>query len=289
MSRNQASACVLALLTLGSLSCGNSDPTGPVVTINAPPVIESLVAGSPQIETSSDQSIQLTATVTDKETAAAQLAYTWSASPNPGTFTGTGAQVRWKASATLPETTTITLTVIESFTSGGTTKQNAVTSTVQVRYNDLLIAALARQFLTDFGTFAITPAACVRNFSDALCSRGKSDELSDITNNRNRSGVQIQSSTLGTTTVALTNGAGTTAASSTPCVFTDRFANGTTQKAGGTCDITAVYDQSKWWLCESKFNPPFCSNADCPSSFDAGRVLPFSLFDRTLLPPFSHP
>ncbi len=138
-----------------------------------------------------DQTVQLTATVIDAETSPAQLKYDWSASPENGTFTGTGAQVRWKAPTTTPVEFTTTLTVVETYSSGSTTKENRAVSTLPVRYNDLIIGGLVGQFLTDFGTFAVTPQQCVRNFSDSCA--GKAEELGQITSQRNRSGVQIES------------------------------------------------------------------------------------------------
>jgi len=264
---------------IGVQACGgDSDSTGPSA-VNNPPTIQSIAAGS--VDVDADQSIQLTATVSDAETAPSALTYQWSSTPTGGTFTGGGAQVRWKAPANSPDAYTIGLTVVETFKSEGVTKENRVSSSVQVRPSDLAVRALVSTFLTDFATFSTSAAQCVRNFSDKLCSSGKASELSDISGNRSRSGVQIESGTFTISSVTF-NGALTAADILAPCAFTDRFSNGSRVTNGGVCHMTAVYDAPKWYLCTSNFDPPYTST---PSS--AGPPVVFT--DRALLPLYSHP
>ena len=185
--RFSASAAAAVGLAVVMAACGSDGPTvnGPSGP-NAPPVIQSVVAGSPQVEVTGDQTVQLTATVTDTETSPPQLGYDWSAVPPNGTFIGTGAQVRWKPTSAMTDPVAITLTVVENYASGSTLKENRASSTAQLRFNEMILSGLGGQFLTDFGTASVSPLMCVRNFSATLCSKGRNDELSDITGNRNR-------------------------------------------------------------------------------------------------------
>ena len=62
---------------------------------------------------------------------------------------------------------------MESYVSQGVTQKNDVSSSVQVHYNDspAELVGLATQFYKDFWTFSVSPADCVRNFSDsAACA-----------------------------------------------------------------------------------------------------------------------
>lgn len=252
--------------------------------MNAAPVIQSLAASVPlvsgvlQVDVSGDQTVQLTATVTDAETSPATLAYTWSSSAG-GTFIGNGPQVGWRAPAGSADPATVTLTVVESYTQASTAKENRVSSTVQVRYNESMIGGLVTQFLKDFGNFSVSPQVCVRNFSATMCSSGRAEELGDVTGQRNQSGVQVESATVGTPAVTVSSAA-TSASIAVPCSFRDRFSNGTHQTVTGTCNLTAVYDTSRWYLCTSRFNDGVVTTDRLGSS-----VVTTS---RTL-PPFSHP
>jgi len=89
----------------GSGSGGNSGGT-----VNTPPVVQSIVAGS-DAHAEVGSPIALTATVTDAETPVDQLTYTWSAPT--GTFSGSGASVTWTpgAEAKTPADIIVTLTV----------------------------------------------------------------------------------------------------------------------------------------------------------------------------------
>jgi hypothetical protein len=233
-----------AVLAIGMAGCASEAPTvtGPSGP-NKPPVIQSLVAGSPQIEVADDQTVQLTATVTDPETSPTQLSYDWSTVPTNGTFIGAGPQVRWKPSSLMTDPIAITLTVVENFASGSTLKENRVSSTAPLRFNEMIISGLVSRFLTDFGTYSVSPTECVRNFSDS-CS-GKAAELKDIQDNRRL--FHIESATFNPANFILTLH-GTTANIDAPCTFKDN--KGTTT---GHCLLTAIYQVSKWWLCDSNF------------------------------------
>jgi hypothetical protein len=117
----------------------------------------------------------------------------------------------------------------------------------------------------------------VRIFCDRLCAAGKADEISDITANRNRTGVQIESAAFPPPSVTL-NPARTSAEVFTRCTFTDRYTNGTRGTVTGTCHLTAVYDNFRWFLCTSAFEGPFSSTDP------AGNIT-----IHGFVPPFSHP
>jgi hypothetical protein len=250
----------LALLVMAS-SCGAPttptpvtppppvDPTPP--TPNNPPTIASIVLSSARID--ADQELVVTAYVADDVTPIDRLTYDWSAKPVNGTFTGSGPQVRWRAphGQSTPDTYTITLTVTEKYTESGVAKQNTASSNTQVRYNDSYaeVSKLSLDFLNDFATYTVTPDQCVRNFSDSC--RGKTDELSDI--RANRINFQIQSARLGTPAI-LFDSTLTFANSDVPCTFVSiQKATGKTETAIGTCNLTAVYESFKWFLCDSHF------------------------------------
>lgn len=234
-------------------------PPPPPPTPNNAPIITALTLSSPRVE--ADQELTVTAVVTDDVTPVGQLTYEWSATPVNGAFTGTGAQVRWRAphGQPTPGLYTLTLTVTENYTESGAAKTNKATSTVQVRYNDSYaeVSKLSVDFLNDFATYTTSPEQCVRNFSDNC--RGKADELGDI--KANRINFQIQSGRLGTPAI-LFDGNLSFANSDVPCAFVSiQKATGKTETATGTCNLTAVYENFKWFLCDSHFTGTNSTNA----------------------------
>ena len=199
----------------------------------------------------------MTAVVQDRESNPADLTYEWSA--DRGTFTGTGARVRWRAPANerTPATYDLRLTVIERFTapgeSGGTEqKEHRVSASAPARVNDSRkeITDLVLTFLGDFADSKVSPQTCVRNFSDSC--RGKADELKDITDGRARA--DSISSDFHVSDIRF-NGDRSFADITAPCKFTSRLkANGKVEVATGTCLLDSVYEDGRWWLCDSHFN-----------------------------------
>jgi hypothetical protein len=199
------------------------------------------------------ETIQMTAVVEDADTPAAQLVFEWQACG--GTFTGTGAQVDWQAPTTgvLPPLCNVELAVSDG--------SNRVTQTVGIRLHNSVteVRDLAVEFLTEFADSSIPAATTVRNFSDSCA--GKADELKDVTNNRNTR--KINSHTYGTPTVSVTFGG--------VCAYRSRSADacfsmpvewrstilpgGAPEIARGTSHITAIYANSRWWLCNSDYQP----------------------------------
>jgi hypothetical protein len=240
--------------------CGDSPPapSPPPAVNNQPPVIVSVVAGAERVEAGTE--VEVVATVTDAETPVEQLAYTWSATPAGGVFTGTGARVRWRApsGAGSPDTYRFVVTVSEQYTSQGLPQTNTVTSSSSgTHYNDSVaeITGIAAQFYKDFGTYSVSATECVRNFSNS-CS-GKSEEFQDIQNNRNRTDFRIVGSTLlGSPAVSIASQR-VTAEYRQRCQFEDmEIRTGRRYRVEGGCFLTAVYENWRWWLCESHFQEP---------------------------------
>ena len=238
--------------------CDPPTPPTPPVVNNQPPVIVSVLASVERVEAGGE--VEVVATVTDAETPVDRLTYTWSAMPAGGTFSGTGARVRWTApaGATSPDTYRFVVNVTEQYTSEGRLQTNTVTSSsAGTHYNDSVaeITAIATQFYRDFATFSVSAADCVRNFSDR-CS-GKSEELRDIQDNRNRTDFRIAGGVLlGSPSVSV-GSQRITAEYRQRCQFEDiEIRNGRRWRVEGGCYLTAVYENWRWWLCESHFQEP---------------------------------
>jgi hypothetical protein len=256
------------VVAFSALSCGGStikpSPVTPPAVVEPPPVVRndapvitSMTVNSPRVE--ADQEVAATAFVSDAETPLDQLTYQWSATPVNGTFTGPGPIATWRApkQQRTPDLYTLMLLITEKYTSAGQPKENTVSSTVQVHYNDSVreITTISMRFLTElFPTYTISAQQAVADFSDS-CSE-KTAEYNDVANNRIN--FQILSGTY--TNVSVTpNGDRTYADVSGTCVFKDipkdpKNPNvGKTETVAGICRLTAIYENWKWWLCSSRF------------------------------------
>jgi hypothetical protein len=256
-------AAVVAVGGLIAPGCGGSSPVTPPVVTNTPPFIESLAMG-PRAE--ADQPLQVAATLSDAETPLGQLTYTWSASPQNGIFSGhsvSGSQavIMWRPpkGEKTPDLYTVTLTVSEAYTSGGQAKQNSASSSVAVHYNDspAEMKTLGYDFLVyKFGNFNVSPAEAVSNFSDS-CS-GKAAEQDQIETNRRD--FHILSASF-PSPVATLNGSMTAGTVEGRCTFEDMPNSGPNagrrEFVSGTCLLTTVYENFRWYLCDSFFNPPY--------------------------------
>jgi hypothetical protein len=248
--------------------------------VNNPPVIQSLTPSSPRVEVNTE--VGLTAVVQDQETNPANLIYEWSASA--GSFASAAASTRWRAPATsAPAAYTLTLTVIERYTvtdpDGVTsTRENRTVATAQVQVNDSPgeIAALATTFIDDFIHPDRSPEFCVRNFSDN-CS-GKADELSDIRFNRANFVIDPSRSSMGSGSIAFYDNGSASRRTVVPAaqagfavlLATCRFAStdlrtGVFGTVTGTCELTTVYENFRWYLCDSHYLNP--SSAVVASGF----------------------
>jgi hypothetical protein len=239
---------------------------------NTPPVIQSLTASSARNEVNAE--IEIRAVVQDQETAPENLTYEWSASG--GTFSGTGSTVRWRAPAVSgPTLATVTLTVIERYTATDADgrqdmRENRVSASTQVHVNDSTneVTVLATTFIDDFIHSDRSAAVCVRNFSDNC--PGKQAEFNDITNDRATFVINSGASGMGPGTItfyadssrrtAVAAGASTYAVWQARCSFTStRKSTGVTGTSSGTCELTTVYENWQWYLCDSRFLNPTSS------------------------------
>jgi hypothetical protein len=247
-----ASVRTLTIATSLVAACSRS-PAAPPVVSNLPPVIQSVTLGGDRAEADAD--LKATAVVTDAETPIDRFTYSWSAAPQSGTFLGSGASVTWRApkGQRTPDLYTLTLTVVEPFTSAGRAQQNTVTSTATVHYNDspAEVTFLAKDFLEDkFGNYNVGPAEAVSNFSDNC--PGKRAEFNDITINRNE--FQILSATYAVDSISI-NPARTAATIAGRCVFEDiKKSTGERETVPGICTLTNVYENFRWLLCNSNFD-----------------------------------
>jgi len=168
-------------------------PGGFTYVSNAPPSIVSIaVKGSKPREPPQfadlDETVTVSATVTDAETPVSQLTFAWSA--EAGAVSGSGASVTWTAphAFTTPGNLTLTLTVTERFqttNSAGVqaSGENQVKGTTTVRMHDSRkeVSDLAVNFLTAFSQ-QLAPEVVMANFS-RNCA-GTNAELSDVQHNQ---------------------------------------------------------------------------------------------------------
>ena len=247
-------AAVIAAVTCGSPS-GPSDPPNQPVQ-NAAPVIQSITVAAAS-RTEADTDVDVSAVVQDAETAIANLTFNWTA--NAGTFTGSGAAVKWRLPAgttSVPVDVQIRLEVVEryaSFDASGAaiTAENRVArdaaATFRAHDSRAEISRITVRFLVDlFGNSAVSPEACLVDFWDG-CG-GKAAELGDIRVNRDLFVVLEASAQVQSITFRGADDADVVAA----CRWRDRvIANGSTGVSQGPCLLTAVYRAQRWWLCES--------------------------------------
>jgi hypothetical protein len=233
---------------------------------NAPPVIQSITA---PMRTEVNTDIDVNAVVQDQETNPSSLVYEWTATGGIFSSAGPGAAVRWRAlNVTGPTAFELTLTVIERYTvavdgGGQEARENRVTGKTTVHVNDspTEFPGLAYTFLDDFIHPDRPPEYCVRNFSDSC--RGKQDELNDIRTNRAMFLIDPARSSVGTGTPAFyaTNGGravppgqASFAEIFIPCRFgSTSLATNVFGVAVGTCQLTGVYENFQWRLCDSHF------------------------------------
>ena len=265
-------ACVIGAGALvaacgGGPSRPSPNPGGTPPPANSPPVVKSITASAARAEVG--QPISLSATVEDAETPVDNLTYVWTA-PN-GTFAGTGRNVTWTpgSEAATPGDFTITLSLVERYISGSTTKENTAsgTTTIHVNNSPRELAELSLRFLGEFANSKIPPEQCVAEFSDSC--RGKKEELENIIDNRHD--FEIMASTLRHTGLQI-DPSFTRATVHTACSFTSRVITnspqsggctaspsscrfGSTQAVDGDCWTTNLYERGRWWLCDSHFAP----------------------------------
>jgi hypothetical protein len=248
------------------VACGGSptdpEPVNPPPAPNQAPNIDSITTSVQRAEIG--DSVTVTASVRDAETPVDQLIFEWSA--DNGTFSGQGASVTWRPAdnAATPADVTIRLTVRDVYGSapaGGTRPEHRVSASgnpIRLHNSQRELGELAMRFLNDFATSSVSPEACVRDFSDS-CG-GKTDELSEIRDNRVTYDIVSSSLHLRGVSVATSRMSGNM---NVDCAFTSRYKRcppntpncqiGGLESVSGSCVMTAVYEQNRWWLCQSNF------------------------------------
>jgi hypothetical protein len=260
-------ASFIVTAALFASSCGSS-PTQPPAPPPPPPpanelaVIDSVTASAERVEVDSD--VTFTASVRDAETPVAQLRFDWKA--DVGTFSGTGPTVTWRLpkGATTPVDVVVTLTVVETYgvpdAAGRRPEQSVSATAPAVRVHDSAkeIGDLSMAFLRDFANSAVSGDSAVREFTDSC--RGKFDERDQIENNRRD--YQITQSSLALERAAVSSNR-LSGDARVACEFWSVIKQcqpgvsctvGGTEHVRGKCDLTAVYEQKRWWLCSSAFN-----------------------------------
>lgn len=239
--------------------------------VNPPPVITSLtVQGTHTNEPASfadlGEELVVTATVVDNETPIGKLVFDWTA--DSGTFTGTGASVRWKAPTGIVTPALVRVTVRVTETLEGALGDDApaatqsVTASTTVRVHDSMteVGVLAVRFLVEFSQQKLAPDNIIRDFWSAdVCKAGRAAELQDVTDNQ--ANYRVVSYNIGAPaswTIAFggvcplnESGDGCIAV---PCAWQDvRLRDNEAGSSSGTCRLSAAYRQSRWWLCSSRF------------------------------------
>jgi hypothetical protein len=265
--RNGVLACVLACA--GAAGCGGSatnptPPPPPPPPVNQVPVIESIASDVQRAEVGTD--VRFTATVRDPETPVDRLIFEWAA--DSGTFTGQGASVTWRPAdnASTPADFVIRLTVREQYGTappGGQRPEHRVTadsSPVRVHNSPKELGDMAMRFLNDFANSSVSADTCIRDFSDSC--PGKKTEREQIADNRRDYQILSSSLSLREVSVATDRMSGRVRVD---CAFTSRVlacvpgtsvpncAVGATERVVGDCLLTAIYQQNRWWLCDSTF------------------------------------
>jgi hypothetical protein len=242
------------------------------VVQSAPPVVTAVVArgtraNEPAGFADLNEEIAVTATVQDPDTPADQLTFEWAAPA--GTFSGTGAAVKWRApvSAAVPTVIALTVTVIDP--------ANRVTGSTTVSLHDSVkeVGDLSRQFLLEFSDSTIrSPEFVVRNFSTSVrCAKLRQNELEDVA--KNREFYLIESSSIGGATVNFQFGgkpcsypkidpANGDACAAVPatwaslCLVTNvECKKGERGSVSGIDYVSAVLEDSAWRLCGSSYGP----------------------------------
>ena len=261
--RALAVASVVGAMALG---CGGS-PNGPgpvpppTPTPNSPPTIESIVASVLRAEVDTD--VTVTATVRDAETPISQMTFEWKT--DVGTFSGTGPIVTWRVpkGAVTPANHTIRLTVTETYGNGQRNVVSGDSAAIRVHDSPKEMGDIVTEFLKRFGDSNVSTTACLTDFHDGLCSVGKNAEMNDIDYNRKH--YVILNYHLDPPRVNYTAGANK-ADVFIRSSFSSRIIN-CSGWPNGNCVLNAtesvtfdeyapmVYDQGRWWMCESRGLP----------------------------------
>lgn len=245
----------------------------PPPNVNQLPVIQTLLAlgtraNQPAAFADLNEIINVTAIVTDAETNPSVLTYEWSAPQ--GTFSGAGESVTWRAPQTFttPGTLVLTLVVVDRYSAPAPNglpvqHEQRVTRSVTVRVHNSAkeVADLTTNFLELFSNSSMPAETVVQGFMSGcgVNGMGKQNELNDVANNR--ANFTITSHTLGTPQVSINFGGvcpfrsrSGDACSATTVDWRDvSKSTGLPGRSFGIDHVTAAYDGTRWWLCDSDF------------------------------------
>ncbi len=232
-----------------------------------PPVITAIAARGTRQNEPADfadlgEEIAVAASVQDPDTSSDQLTFEWTA--EAGSFSGSGASVKWRAPTTASTPGQVTLTVTVS---DRTSNRVSASTTIRLHDSTKEVGDLAREFLLDFSDSTKMPAFVMRNFSTSdRCAKDRAKELSDVEDNREF--YRIESFSIGPATVKVEFASRPCsyvpvpgdACAAVPAVWDSRCLvtnpeckAGETPHVVGVDYVTAVYDQSQWRLCASYF------------------------------------
>jgi hypothetical protein len=257
--------CAVALSACNGDSPTNPGQQPPPPAVNQAPVIDSVSSDVQRAEVGTE--VIFTATVRDAETPVNELIFEWAT--DGGTFSGAGSSISWRPpdNATTPADFVIRLTVREQYgtaPAGGQRPEHRVTATsnsVRVHNSPKELGDMALRFLMDFANSSVSPDTCVQEFSNSC--PGKAVERSQIQDNRRD--YDILSSSLRLREVVVSQDR-MSARMRVNCAFTSRVkacvpgnsvpgcAVGATERVEGDCNTTGVYEQGRWWLCDSTFD-----------------------------------
>ena len=277
----------------GTLASAFTFVKPPTAGPNTAPVVSALTVQPPRPEqpltlASINDRISLTAAVNDAETPASQLTYEWSAVPNVGAFSGTGAAVQWTApsSVTSAQSVTLTLTVVEKYQESDAqglpiNREHRVQRAVLVKVHNIVkeVSDMAVDFLTLFSNSNLSPEAVLHNFSKT-CDDGEGyrQEHEEIVFNRaNR--VIVSHTITPPTKFEYEFGADNVCSGTSkstpgdvcvevPITWIDRPLNSTAVTTVSGIDfVTGVYENAQWRLCHSRFDG-FNTLTGQPVNFD---------------------
>ena len=252
----------------------------PTIGPNTPPTVGAISVTPPRhnqprtLATIGDR-ITLTSSVNDAESALSDLTIEWSALPNIGAFSGSGASVQWTApsSTTSPQTVVLMLTVLERYLEPDSSglpvqRENRVQRTTSIRVHDTVkeVSDMAVDFLTLFSNSSLGPEAVLHNFS-RTCDGGKgyAQEYEEIVYNRET--YKIESFQVSPPSKFEWEFGGNFICSGTskstpgdvcaslPVTWVDREIGASeTRTVIGTDFVSAQYEDTRWRLCHSRFD-----------------------------------
>jgi hypothetical protein len=253
------------LIAVSLPACGGSTPSQPTPPppANQPPTVSSIEVSVDRVEVGGDVTVR--ALVQDAETPVESLTYEWAA--DGGTFSGSGREVTWKApaDADTPRDVELRLTVREPYgtaAAGGVRPEHRITArspAVRVHDSPAELRRMSMAFLEKFADSNLSADECLTDFADSC--PGKGSERRDIEDNRRYYDIRSSSLDFDRLTIASSR---LSARMVVRCEFRSRIKQcpdgvsgcvvGTTGRVRGDCNLTAVYEDRRWWLCSSTFN-----------------------------------